>query len=85
MNNFILEKLEKVSNLSKSISDDANTAKRALSELLTDKDRDDIYEEYLINVLMIALGNIEDSADLIGNVTEGARREFEKEDHNTTK
>lgn len=85
MNNFILEKLEKVSNLSKSISDDANTAKRALSELLTDKDRDDIYEEYLINVLMIALGNIEDSADLIGNATEGARRELGKEDHSTTK
>lgn len=46
MNNFILEKLEKVSNLSKSISDDANTAKRALSELLTDKDRDDCTREH---------------------------------------
>ena len=83
MNNFILEKLELVSLLSESISDDAALGKRALSGLLTDKDRDDIYED--INVLMIALGNIEDSADLIGNATEGARREFEKEDHNTTK
>lgn len=46
MNNFILEKLEKVSNLSKSISDDANTAKRALSELLTDKDPDDCTREH---------------------------------------
>lgn len=83
MNNYILEKLELVSNLSKSISDFATLAKMALSGLLTDKDRDDIYED--IDVLMTALGDIEDSADLIGNVTESARREFEKEDHNTTK
>ena len=83
MNNFILEKLEKVSNLSESISDNADTAKMALTGLLTNKDRDDIYDD--IYVLMTALGNIEDAADLIGNATEGARREFEKEDHNTTK
>ena len=83
MNNFILEKLEKVSNLSDIISDDADTAKRALSGLLTDKDRDDIYND--ISALMTALENIKDSAYLIGNATEGARREFEKEDHNTAK
>ena len=83
MNNFILEKLEKVSNLSESISDNADAAKMALTGLLTNKDRDDIYDD--IYVLMTALGNIEDAADLIGDATEGARREFEKEDHNTTK
>lgn len=83
MNNFILEKLEKVSNLSKSISDDATLAKRALSGLLTDKDRDDIYED--INVLMGALDGIKAAANIIGNDTGDAKREFEKEDHNTTK
>ena len=83
MNNFILEKLEKASNLSEMISDDANTAKRALSGLLTDKDRDVNYAA--IGVLMTALRNIEDAADLIENATEGARREFGKEDHNTAK
>ena len=83
MNNFILEKLEKVSNLSESISDNADAAKMALTGLLTNKDRDDIYDD--IYVLMTALGNIEDAADLIGNATEDARREFEKEDHSTTK
>ena len=83
MNNFILEKLEKVSNLSESISDNADAAKMALTGLLTNKDRDDIYDD--IYILMTALGNIEDAADLIGDVTEGARREFEKEDHNTAK
>jgi len=83
MNNFILEKLEKVSNLSESISDNADAAKMALTGLLTNKDRDDIYDD--IYVLMTALGNIEDAADLIGNATEDARREFKKEDHNTTK
>ena len=80
MNNFILEKLEKVSNLSKRISDDADTAKRALVGLLTNKDRDDIYDD--IYILMTALGNIEDAADLIGDDTGDAKREFEKEDHN---
>ena len=80
MNNFILEKLEKVSNLSKRISDDADTAKRALVGLLTNKDRDDIYDD--IYILMTVLGNIEDAADLIGDDTGDAKREFEKEDHN---
>jgi len=83
MNNFILEKLEKVSNLSKSISDADDTAKRALSGLLTDKDRDDIYNN--IEALMTALDSIMNAADLIGYATEDARREFEKEDHSTTK
>ena len=83
MNNFILEKLEKASNLSEMISDDANTAKRALSGLLTDKDRDDIYND--INALMDALDGIKAAADLIGFATEDAKREFEKEDHSTTK
>ena len=83
MNNFILEKLEKASNLSEMISDDANTAKRALSGLLTDKDRDDIYND--INALMDALDGIKAAADLIGYATEDAKREFVKEDHNTTK
>lgn len=83
MNNFILEKLEKVSNLSESISDDADTAKRALSGLLTDKDRDDIYND--IDVLMDALEFIKSAANLIGYATEDARRELGKEDHNTTK
>ena len=80
MNNFILEKLEKVSNLSERISDDADTAKRALVGLLTNKDRDDIYDD--IYILMTVLGNIEDAADLIGDDTGDAKREFEKEDHN---
>ena len=83
MNNFILEKLEKVSNLSDIISDDADTAKRALSGLLTDKDRDYIYND--INALMDALDGIKDAADLIGFATEDAKRELSKEDHNTTK
>ena len=83
MNNFILEKLEKASNLSEMISDDANTAKRALSGLLTDKDRDYIYND--INALMDALDGIKAAADLIGFATEDARRELGKEDHNTTK
>ena len=83
MNNFILEKLEKVSNLSDIISDDADTAKRALSGLLTDKDRDDIYND--IEALMDALDGIMNAADLIGFVTEDAKREFGKEDHSTTK
>ena len=83
MNNFILEKLEKVSNLSESISDDADTAKRALSGLLTDKDRDYIYND--INALMDALDGIKAAADLIGFATEDAKRELSKEDHNTTK
>ena len=87
MNNFILEKLEKVSNLSKSISDDADTAKRALVGLLTNKDRDDIYDD--IYILMDALEDIKDSADLIGYTTgyatEDIKREFGKEDHNTAK
>ena len=83
MNNFILEKLEKASNLSDMISDDANTAKRALSGLLTDKDRDDIYND--INALMDALDGIKDAADLIGFATEDAKRELGKEDHNTAK
>jgi len=83
MNNFILEKLEKVSNLSERISDDADAAKMALIGLLTNKDRDDIYDD--IYVLMTALGNIEDAADLIGDDTGDAKRAFEKEDHNTAK
>ena len=80
MNNFILEKLEKVSNLSESISDNADAAKMALTGLLTNKDRDDIYDD--IYILMTVLGNIEDAADLIGDDTGDAKREFEKEDHN---
>ena len=83
MNNFILEKLEKVSNLSDIISDDADTAKRALSGLLTDKDRDDIYNN--IEALMDALDGIMNAADLIGFATEDAKRELGKEDHNTAK
>ena len=83
MNNFILEKLEKASNLSERISDDTDVAKRALSGLLTDKDRDDIYND--INALMDALDGIKAAADLIGFATEDARRELGKEDHNTTK
>lgn len=80
MNNFILEKLEKASNLSKSISDDAGTAKRALYGLLTGKDRDDIFIN--INVLMGTLDGIKAAADLIGFATEDAKRELGKEDHN---
>lgn len=83
MNNFISEKLEKVSNLSDIISDDANAAKRALSGLLTDKDRDYIYND--INAMMNALDGIKDAADLIGFATEDAKRELGKEDHNTAK
>jgi len=83
MNNFILEKLEKALNLSESISDDADIAKRALSGLLTDKDRDEIYND--ISALMTALENIKDAAALIGYATEDAKREFGKENHNTTK
>lgn len=80
MNNFISEKLEKVSNLSKSISNDAALAKRALSGLLTDKDRDHSY--YDLGALISALVNIVDAADRIGFATDDAIREFEKEDHN---
>ena len=83
MNNYIVAKLEQASNLSERISDDADTAKRALSGLLTDKDRDEIYND--IDVLMDALKGIKNSADLIWYATEDAKREFGKEDHNTTK
>ena len=80
---YIVAKVEKASNLSEMLSDDVDTAKRALSGLLTDKDRDDIYVD--IDVLMTALGDIENAANLIGNATQDAKREFGKEDHNTTK
>jgi len=80
MNNYIVEKLENASNLSESISDEADTAKRALAGLMTDKDRNDIYNDLF--VLMTALEKIMAAADLIECATENARREFEKEDHN---
>lgn len=83
MNNYIVAKLEKASNLSERISDDADTAKRALSGLLTGKDRDDIYND--ISVLMDALEGIKNATNLIWYATEDARRELGKEDHNTTK
>jgi hypothetical protein len=83
MNNDILEKLEKVSNLSVSISGDAGAALWALSGLLADLDRDGIYHD--VGVLLDALKDIEHSANLIWYATEDAKREFEKEDHNTTK
>lgn len=80
MNNYIVAKLEDASTLSESISDEIDTAKRALAGLLTDKDRDDIYND--INTLMDALDGIKAAADLIGFATEDAKREFGKEDHN---
>ena len=77
---YIYLKYEKASNLSEMLSDDVDTAKRALSGLLTDKDRDDIYND--INALMDALDGIKAAADLIGFAREDAKREFGKEDHN---
>ena len=79
---FVVAKFEQASNLSDAIDDDADTAKRALAGLLTDKDRDDIYND--IDVLMDALGNIKHSASLIGWAAEYAKRELGKEDYNTT-
>ena len=81
-NKDILEKLEQASNLSDTIVDDAATAKRALAGLLTDKDRDEIYND--IDVLMDALEDIKHVAGLIGWGAEYARRKLGEEDHNTT-
>ena len=83
MNNYIVEKLENASTLSESISDEADTAKRALAGLMTDKDRDDIYNDLF--VLMTALEKIMTAADRIEWATENAKSYLEKEDHNTTK
>ena len=83
MNNDILEKLEKASNLSDTISNTTDTAKRALVGLLTDKDRDEIYNDF--DVLMDALEDIKHSASMIGWAAECAKWELGLEDHNTTK
>ena len=80
MNNYIVEKLESASALSEGISDEADAAKRALAGLMTDKDRNDIYNDLF--VLMTALDKIMTAADLIECATEHAKSEFEKEDHN---
>lgn len=82
-NKDYLEKLEKASNLSDAIDDDVDTAKRALAGLLTDKDRDEIYND--IYVLMDTLEDIKYSTSMIGLDTEYVKRELKKEDHNTTK
>ena len=83
MNNYIVDKLEDASTLSERISDEVDTAKRALAGLLTDEVRGDLY--YDISVLLTVLGNIEDAADLIKCETKNAKSYLEKEDHNTTK
>ena len=79
---FVVAKFEQASNLSDAIDDDANTAKRALAGLLTDKDRDDICNDVI--VLLDALEAIKDSASLIGWGAEDVKRVLKKEDHNTT-
>ena len=81
--NYVVERFKRASNLLDTISDDADTAKRALAGLLTDKDRDVIY--YDIDVLLDALGAIERSALLVGWITGDACGELVREDHNTTK
>ena len=80
---YVVAKFERVSNLTDTISNDIDTAKKALAGLLTDKDRDDIC--YDIGALVTALVRVKDAANLIGYTTEDARRELGKEDHNTTK
>ena len=78
---FVVAKFEKASNLSDTIDDDADTAKRALAGLLTDKDRDDIYND--IDVLMDSLEDIKYSASMIRWVAEDAKKVLNKEGHKT--
>ena len=80
---FVVAKFEQASNLSDTIDDDADTAKKALAGLLTDKDRDDIYND--IDALMDSLERIKHSASMIGLGAEDAKRVLKKEGHKTTK
>lgn len=80
---YVVAKFERVSNLTDTISNDIDTAKKALAGLLTDKDRDKIYND--IFALMDELEDIENTAGMIRWDAEDAKRELGKKGHSTTK
>ena len=79
---FVVAKFEQALDLSFTIDEDVVIARRALAGLLTDKDRDKIYND--IDALIDALEEIKHSTSMIKRGAEDAKRELGKEDHNTT-
>lgn len=80
-NDFILNNVDAVTELSESILSDVADAKRGLAALLTDRDDLKIYGD--IDLLMNTLRSINASATQIGWAVEETKRSLKKDDNVT--